>query len=59
MPRPSWFPDPLGDQVHHTHYHVNFGQFFTFCDQYWGTLKRPQDMRSYQEPSVDATKKAS
>lgn len=46
-------------QVHHTHYHVNFGQFFTFCDQYWGTLKRPQDMRGYQEPSADAAKKAS
>ncbi|CAM9993826.1 unnamed protein product [Ectocarpus sp. 6 AP-2014] len=45
--------------VHHTHYHVNFGQFFTFCDQYWGTLKRPQDMRGYQEPSTDAAKKAS
>jgi len=28
--------------VHHTHYHYNFGQFFTFCDQFWGTLKIPE-----------------
>lgn len=39
-------------QVHHTHYHVNFGQFFTFCDRFWGTLKRPEDMRSYRKPST-------
>jgi lathosterol oxidase len=25
--------------IHHTHYHCNFGQFFTFCDAYWGTLR--------------------
>ncbi|CAM9233390.1 unnamed protein product [Discosporangium mesarthrocarpum] len=35
--------------VHHTHYHVNFGQFFTFCDRYWGTLKRPEEMRGYEK----------
>lgn len=47
--------------VHHTHYHVNFGQFFTFCDGFWGTLKRPQDMRGYREPlqSSDMTQYAS
>lgn len=28
--------------VHHTHYHYNFGQFFTFCDSFWGTLKVPE-----------------
>jgi lathosterol oxidase len=27
--------------VHHTHYHYNFGQFFIFCDYFWGTLKVP------------------
>jgi lathosterol oxidase len=27
--------------MHHTHYHYNFGQFFTFCDAYWGTLRVP------------------
>jgi len=26
---------------HHTHYHYNFGQFFIFCDYFWGTLKLP------------------
>jgi Delta7-sterol 5-desaturase len=25
--------------IHHTHYHYNFGQYFTFCDWIWGTLK--------------------
>jgi len=28
--------------VHHTHYHYNFGQFFIFCDYFWGTLKVPE-----------------
>lgn len=28
---------------HHTHLHVNFGQFFVFCDWYWGTLSAPGD----------------
>lgn len=27
--------------MHHTHYHVNFGQFFIFCDWFWGTLRNP------------------
>ena len=27
--------------VHHTHYHYNYGQFFIFCDWFWGTLKIP------------------
>eukprot|EP00616_Rhizochromulina_sp_CCMP1243_P018734 CAMPEP_0118961958 /NCGR_PEP_ID=MMETSP1173-20130426/468_1 /TAXON_ID=1034831 /ORGANISM="Rhizochromulina marina cf, Strain CCMP1243" /LENGTH=322 /DNA_ID=CAMNT_0006910167 /DNA_START=22 /DNA_END=990 /DNA_ORIENTATION=+ len=30
---------------HHTHYHVNFGQFFIFCDWFWGTLSAPGDSR--------------
>ena len=25
--------------IHHTHYHYNYGQFFVFCDWFWGTLK--------------------
>jgi len=25
--------------IHHTHYHYNFGQFFTFCDRIFGTLR--------------------
>jgi len=29
--------------VHHTHYHYNYGQFFIFCDWYWGTLRIPKD----------------
>mmetsp|Transcript_28494 Transcript_28494/g.39244 ORF Transcript_28494/g.39244 Transcript_28494/m.39244 type:complete len:325 (+) Transcript_28494:23-997(+) len=28
--------------VHHTHYHYNFGQFFIFCDYFFGTLKVPE-----------------
>ena len=33
---------------HHTHYHVNFGQVFVFCDWYWGTLQegRPQPKKA-------------
>jgi lathosterol oxidase len=27
--------------VHHTHYHYNFGQVFIYCDQFFGTLKKP------------------
>uniref|UniRef100_A0A7S2GVH5 Fatty acid hydroxylase domain-containing protein n=1 Tax=Octactis speculum TaxID=3111310 RepID=A0A7S2GVH5_9STRA len=25
--------------IHHTHYMVNYGQIFIFCDWYWGTLR--------------------
>lgn len=28
--------------VHHTHYHYNYGQFFTFCDYIFGSLKVPE-----------------
>ena len=27
--------------VHHTHYIYNYGQIFTFCDRFWGTLRVP------------------
>lgn len=27
--------------MHHTHYHYNFGQFFIFCDQIFGSYKAP------------------
>lgn len=27
--------------VHHTHYIYNYGQVFTFCDWFWGTLAVP------------------
>jgi len=27
--------------LHHTHYMVNYGQVFIFCDWYWGTLQKP------------------
>jgi Delta7-sterol 5-desaturase len=27
--------------VHHTHYIYNYGQCFTFCDRFWGTLRVP------------------
>lgn len=27
--------------VHHTHYIYNYGQVFTFCDSFWGTLRVP------------------
>ena len=28
--------------VHHTHYHYNFGQFFTLMDWLHGTLRVPE-----------------
>jgi len=28
--------------LHHTHYHYNYGQFFIFCDYFWGTLRLPE-----------------
>ena len=28
---------------HHTHLACNYGQFFTFCDSFWGTLWLPGD----------------
>jgi len=28
--------------VHHTHYIYNYGQVFTFCDRFWGTLRVPE-----------------
>ena len=39
--------------IHHTHYHYNYGQFFTFWDSYYGTLKLP----SAASDPVDKTKK--
>eukprot|EP00605_Chrysophyceae_sp_TOSAG23-4_P000288 GSChrysophyteH1.ASY1.ANO1.333.1 assembled CDS len=32
--------------VHHTHYVYNYGQFFTFCDAFWGTLRKPTRTKS-------------
>jgi lathosterol oxidase len=41
----DWNIDPvMGSKyhtVHHTHYIYNYGQVFTFCDRFWGTLKIP------------------
>jgi len=28
--------------LHHTHYHYNYGQYFIFCDRFWGTLRLPE-----------------
>jgi len=41
----DWSIDPImGSKyhtVHHTHYIYNYGQVFTFCDRFWGTLRVP------------------
>mmetsp|Transcript_11906 Transcript_11906/g.34153 ORF Transcript_11906/g.34153 Transcript_11906/m.34153 type:complete len:377 (-) Transcript_11906:526-1656(-) len=41
----DWNVDPImGSKyhtVHHTHYIYNYGQIFTLCDWFWGTLKVP------------------
>ena len=31
--------------LHHTHYMYNYGQFFTYCDQIFGTLLVPDDYK--------------
>ena len=38
--------------LHHTHFLYNYGQFFTFCDALWGTLREPA-----REPDVLPPKK--
>jgi sterol desaturase/sphingolipid hydroxylase (fatty acid hydroxylase superfamily) len=37
--------------MHHTHYHVNFGQFFIFCDWYWDTLRDPNSANNSNDSS--------
>ena len=43
----DWNFDPImGSKyhtVHHTHYVYNYGQVFTFCDRFWGTLRIPTE----------------
>lgn len=43
----DWNMDPImGSKyhtVHHTHYVYNYGQVFTFCDRFWGTLRVPME----------------
>lgn len=42
----DWNIDPImGSKyhtVHHTHYIYNYGQIFTLCDWFWGTLRVPE-----------------
>jgi len=40
--------------LHHTHYTVNYGQFFIFCDWFWGTLKVP-DANDFDKKASKAT----
>ncbi len=43
--------------MHHTHYHYNFGQFFIFCDYFFGTLRVPEPRATnstYKKGSVAA-----
>uniref|UniRef100_A0A6U4LI48 Fatty acid hydroxylase domain-containing protein n=2 Tax=Phaeomonas parva TaxID=124430 RepID=A0A6U4LI48_9STRA len=35
--------------IHHTHFSCNYGQIFTFCDQFWGTLKTREDIDKLME----------
>jgi lathosterol oxidase len=42
--------------LHHTHYHYNYGQFFIFCDYFWGTLRLPE--RSLLNPQKSNSKLA-
>jgi sterol desaturase/sphingolipid hydroxylase (fatty acid hydroxylase superfamily) len=41
--------------IHHTHYHFNYGQFFIFCDWFWGTLKENTQRPSSSEKGARAT----
>mmetsp|Transcript_24389 Transcript_24389/g.34368 ORF Transcript_24389/g.34368 Transcript_24389/m.34368 type:complete len:375 (-) Transcript_24389:223-1347(-) len=40
--------------MHHTHYIYNYGQVFTFCDQFWGTLRVPQGKTGVKPTSKTA-----
>lgn len=50
----DWNVDPImGSKyhtVHHTHYIYNYGQIFTLCDWFWGTLKVPDGPTGIQKP---------
>jgi lathosterol oxidase len=50
----DWNVDPImGSKyhtVHHTHYIYNYGQIFTFCDWYWGTLRLPEGPTGVKKP---------
>lgn len=50
----DWNVDPvMGSKyhtVHHTHYIYNYGQIFTFCDSYWGTLRVPDGPTGIKKP---------
>jgi lathosterol oxidase len=39
--------------LHHTHYHYNYGQFFIFCDYFWGTLRLPEKSLLNPHPLTD------
>jgi lathosterol oxidase len=45
--------------VHHTDFNYNYGQFFIFCDKYWGTLRVPKVAGVTKSPTVRADEKAS
>ena len=38
--------------MHHTHFVYNYGQFFTFCDAYWGTLREPAKEPAILPPKI-------
>lgn len=44
--------------MHHTHYHVNFGQYFIFCDWFWGTLRNPSEDHAKIAQSRNTGKRA-
>jgi len=35
--------------IHHTHFNYNYGQFFIFCDWFWGTLKPPKSKLEFND----------
>ena len=43
--------------IHHTHFTCNYGQFFIFCDWFWGTLRLPKDKPSDSFDNLAALKK--
>ena len=50
----DWNVDPImGSKyhtIHHTHYIYNYGQIFTFCDWFWGTLRLPDGPTGIKKP---------
>jgi lathosterol oxidase len=52
---PSWAPQY--HTLHHTHFKCNYGQFFTFCDRFFGTIMVPDRSKFDEKAQVTKTRR--